>query len=100
MSQDLIKRYAVTLNNHKQKGRVDFTTVQVPDGLRHKESWTVTIKFTYARNADNEEVAPFFEVGHGATKGKALTAASFLALRTLGYIPPNTHEPESEGEIS
>ncbi|KAG9001929.1 hypothetical protein FRB94_000687 [Tulasnella sp. JGI-2019a] len=82
------KRYAITLNNHMQRGRITFNTVTKSEGPRHQESWTVTITVTHALNANDEEVpVPFFRVGQGTSKGAALTAASLLALQALGYEP-------------
>ncbi|KAG9001928.1 hypothetical protein FRB95_007503 [Tulasnella sp. JGI-2019a] len=82
------KRYATTLNNHMQKGRVAFDIVTVPEGPQHEQIWTATITFTYALNAQGMEVTvPVFYVDQGPSKGAAITAASLRALQGLGYEP-------------
>ncbi|KAG8991500.1 hypothetical protein FRB94_012457 [Tulasnella sp. JGI-2019a] len=85
---DPTKRYPVILNNLKQKKLVDYEVVEVPEGPRHEEKWTVTILFKFALDASGSALLPRPEgyVAPGRTKGEALTIASFYALQHLGYI--------------
>ncbi|KAG8990323.1 hypothetical protein FRB95_010956 [Tulasnella sp. JGI-2019a] len=87
-TMDPAKRYAVYLNNLRQKKLVDYEIVAVSEGLRHDERWTTTILFKFALDEFKSALVPRpgGYTAIGKTKGEALTIASFYALQHLGYI--------------
>ncbi|KAG9032007.1 hypothetical protein FRB95_002029 [Tulasnella sp. JGI-2019a] len=87
----IVPRYAVILNNLKQRELVDFRIVDLSDGPRHNENWTATIIFEYVyRVVGGQKMAlaprPEGYTATASSKREARTIASYYALLDLGYI--------------
>ncbi|KAG8983648.1 hypothetical protein FRB94_005425 [Tulasnella sp. JGI-2019a] len=75
-------RFSVKLNNLMQKKMVEYAVIEVSDGPRNKEIWTVTVNVI--STAIPGAKAPFLCTGQGSTKGQAFNAASDSVLQKLG----------------
>ncbi|KAG8983621.1 hypothetical protein FRB94_005428 [Tulasnella sp. JGI-2019a] len=75
-------RYSVKLNNLKQKRSVNYNVIEVSEGPRNQELWTVTVYVT-STTIENVET-PFHFSGQGNSKGQAFNVASLSVLQELG----------------